>query len=117
MQRRQYAYWIAIGVSLTALIAFMIGWTWSVDYGRLGINKEDVINAGPDLRQNPTCEEQCDLRTMDACLHSEEVCASNGDGQVVDGALASPTPVDCTYARLECEKALERCMMLCRIAK
>ena len=117
MQRRQYAYWIAIGVSLTALIAFMVGWTWSVDYGRLGINKEDVINAGPELRRNPTCEQQCDTRTMEACLRSEEVCALGGEGQTVDGGAVSSTSVDCTYASLECEKALERCLMLCRITK
>lgn len=113
MKRKQLTYWLVIGVSVAALIIFMVGWAKSVDYDNLGVNRTEVVNAGTELRDHPGCEQECDVGTLDSCIESRAVCDQYLEIQAATGSYLEGY-VTCERAIQECERAHERCMMLCK---
>jgi hypothetical protein len=116
MKRKQLTYWLAIVVSLAALITFMVGWAKSVDYNRLGVDQTEVVNAGSALRAHPGCEQECARETLKSCIESKAICDQYLEIQAATGSYHEGY-VGCQRAMQECERANERCMMLCKRVK
>jgi len=116
MKRKQLTYWLAIGVSVAALITFMVGWTKSIDYDKLGVNQTEVVNAGTELRDHPGCEQECDVETLKSCIESRAICDQYLEIQAATGSYQEGY-IACRRAIQECERANERCMMLCKRVK
>jgi len=116
MKRRQLTYWLVIGVSVATLIIFMVGWAKSVDYNRLGVDQAEVVNAGTELKDHPGCEQECDVETLKSCVESRATCDQYLEIQAATGSHREGY-IACERAIQECERAHERCMMLCKRVK
>lgn len=117
MQRRQVAYWLAILVSLAGILCFMVGWGQAVDWEKLGVDKDQVVSAGKEMRSQDTCEVICDRTLLETCTKAQETCSHYGDVRDVLKQSYRSGYMACAYATEDCAKAYERCIWLCERTK
>ena len=117
MQRRQVAYWLAIVASLAGLLCFMLGWGRAVDWEKLGVNKDQVVSAGQEMRSQAGCEAICDRSLLDTCMQAEDTCTHYSDVRDVIKQPFKRGYAACVSATQDCNKAYERCIWLCERTK
>ena len=111
------AYWLAILVSLAGILCFMFGWSRAVDWQKLGVNKDQVVSAGKEMRSQGECKAICDRSLLETCTEAEQTCAHYADVRDVIKQSYRSGYMACVYAIQDCDKAYERCIWLCEGTK